>query len=283
MNEKLDQELYLPLIILALEEDLHSGDVSTEAMVYHGDASAHIIAKENGVLAGTDVVEAVFLRLDSSLKIKKYSEDGSGVSAGESVLSIAGNGAAILSAERTALNFLGRMSGVATMTHHFTEAISHTHCRILDTRKTMPLLRDLDKYAVRCGGGQNHRRGLYDMILIKENHIRYAGSLEAAIDRALAWRDKYSPDMKIEIETTALDECRRAMRYPVDIIMLDHFNLKNMQCAVTEKPAGIQLEASGNVSLATVREIAETGVDFISVGAITHSASVFDFSLLFQV
>ncbi|MBW6458079.1 MAG: carboxylating nicotinate-nucleotide diphosphorylase [FCB group bacterium] len=265
----------------ALEEDLGSGDVTTLAIRSGMSAKADIISKQEGVLAGIDVAKRVFELLDPALDINCLKKDGDLLKKGDTVLSLSGSGSSMLGAERTALNLLGRMSGIATLTRAYVDKLRGTGCKILDTRKTMPNLRILDKYAVTCGGGENHRFGLYDMILIKENHIRWAGGIEKALVHALAYARPR--ELKIEIEVTDLDEFETALAYPVDMIMLDHFSLDDMRRAVALNTKGILLEASGNMGLEHVRAVAETGVHVISVGALTHSATCFDFSLLFHV
>ena len=264
----------------ALAEDIQDGDITCEALDIHHAAEAHIVSKQHGILSGINVARKVFQFLDPDLSVICLKEDGDTLHSGEKVLTLKGSASSILSAERTALNFMGHLSGIATLTRAFVREISHTKCRILDTRKTTPLFRSLEKYAVTCGGGNNHRGGLWDMILIKENHIRATGDLEIALKKALAWNQKRPNPVKTEIEVTHLEEFQKACAYPVDMIMLDHFSLEDMKEAVRMCPTSIALEASGNVTLKTVRAIAETGVHFISSGSLTHSAPQFDFSLL---
>jgi nicotinate-nucleotide pyrophosphorylase (carboxylating) len=263
-------------IRLALEEDLGAGDITTASIVPN-DARAHarLIAKQDGIVAGLDVAEAVFLELDRGVKFKALVPEGSRVSSGQVLAEIGGPARAILSAERTALNFLGRMSGIATLTRQFVDAVAGTPARILDTRKTAPGLRAFDKLAVRRGGGANHRLGLYDMILIKDNHIDLAGSLVEAIRRAQA----AETGLEIEVEARTLDEVQAALGAGARRILLDNMSLSMMKEAVAIGGGRARLEASGNVSLDNIREIAQTGVDDISIGALTHSARVFDMSL----
>jgi nicotinate-nucleotide pyrophosphorylase (carboxylating) len=265
----------------ALKEDIGSGDVTTLAIHSDITAKADIVSKQEGVLAGIEVAGRVFRIADPNLNITYLKKDGDLLKSGDTVLSLSGKGASILGAERTALNLLGRMSGIATLTRAYAEKVRGTGCKILDTRKTIPNLRFLDKYAVTCGGGENHRFGLYDMILIKENHIRWAGGIEKALVHALAYARPRG--LKIEIEVTDPDEFEAALAFPVDMIMLDHFSLDDMRKAVTMNTKGILLEASGNMGLEHVRAVAETGVHVISVGALTHSVTCFDLSLLFHV
>jgi nicotinate-nucleotide pyrophosphorylase (carboxylating) len=263
-------------IRLALEEDLGAGDITTASIVPN-DARAHarLIAKQDGIVAGLDVAEAVFLELDRSVSFKALVPEGSRVSSGQVLAEIGAPARAILSAERTALNFLGRMSGIATLTRQFVDAVAGTPARILDTRKTAPGLRAFDKLAVRRGGGANHRLGLYDMILIKDNHIDFAGSLVEAIRRAQA----AETGLEIEVEARTIDEVQAALDAGARRILLDNMGPSMMKEAVAIGGGRARLEASGNVSLDNIREIAQTGVDDISIGALTHSARVFDMSL----
>lgn len=269
------------IIERALSEDIGSGDVTAMAMKIDLDAKAHIISKEQGVLAGIAVAEHVFRKLDPGADVHLLKKDGEQLSAGEHILRISAKGNSILRAERTALNILGRMCGIATLAKTYVERVKGTRCRIVDTRKTMPNLRVLDKYAVTCGGAENHRYGLYDMILIKENHIRWAGGIKKALQAAVRFAE--IQDLKVEVEVTNLDEYKKALEFPVDMVMLDHFSLQDLQTAVTADHGPVLLEASGNVNLHSVRSIAETGVDIISVGELTHSVKSHDLSLLFDV
>ena len=268
------------IINRALTEDIGSGDATSLAMQIELSAKAEIVSKQTGILSGVDVAKRVFQLHDNSLDIQIYKEDGELLKASDVILTIKGEGRSILTAERTALNIIGRMSGIATLAQEFVRKVEGTKCRILDTRKTMPNLRVLDKYAVTCGGGFNHRYALYDMILIKENHIRWAGGLEKALESAM---DYAGPrDLDIEIEVTDLDEYKRAIKYPIKMIMLDHFTLDELRTAVSIDHGAILLEASGDVNLDTVTDIAGTGIDVVSVGALTHSVINYDFSLLFH-
>jgi nicotinate-nucleotide pyrophosphorylase (carboxylating) len=266
----------------ALAEDIQDGDITCKALDIHHTAEAHIVSKQQGVLCGISVAHRVFQHLDSRLSVTCLKKDRDTLRSGEHVLTLKGSASSILSAERTALNFMGHLSGIATLTRAFVREISHTRCKILDTRKTTPLYRSLEKYAVSCGGGENHRKGLWDMILIKENHIRAVGDIDTTLKRVVTWNQQNKSPVKIEIEVTNLEEFRKACNYPIDMIMLDHFSLEDMKTAVKSCPESITIEASGNVTLKTVRSIAETGVHFISSGTLTHSAPQFDFSLLFD-
>jgi nicotinate-nucleotide pyrophosphorylase (carboxylating) len=275
------QERIDKIIRDALAEDIGAGDATGLAMGAGPAASADIIAKDRGVLAGVRVARRVFQVRDPVLEVECCKRDGQWLSPGETVLKVRGGGASILAAERTALNILGRMCGIATLAKRYVREVEGTTCRIFDTRKTMPGLRVLDKCAVTCGGAENHRFGLYDMILVKENHIRWAGGIRRALQRAA---DYAAPrDLRVETEVTSLEEYGIALEYPVDIIMLDHFSLNELKSAVNTEHGSILLEASGDIDLGRVRAVAETGVDIISVGELTHSAPAFDLSLLFHV
>ncbi len=271
------------IISLALQEDLGSGDVTTEA-VYSGnrEVEALLIAKEPGILAGLDIAGYIFRQLDSRVRITGYREDGDQVDNGDSIALISGRADAVLKGERTALNFMQRMSGIATRTRNYLNLISNTGASILDTRKTAPGLRLLDKQAVRTGGGENHRTGLFDRYLIKENHINVAGGITEAIDKCVNHRQKHSENLLIEVEVKNLEETKQAIAHEkCDIILLDNMSLSDMAEAVKLANGDKKLEASGNVSEHTVRDIAETGVDYISIGEITHSVKALDISLLF--
>jgi nicotinate-nucleotide pyrophosphorylase (carboxylating) len=275
MDEKLKTAI-VQCIERALEEDVGSGDVTTNSIV-PDDAtmSGEIIAKQEGVVAGLDIVLATFLVLSQDVEFIAHVEEGAAVKSRTILAKVIGPARALLTAERVALNILGRMSGIATLTRQFVDAIAGTGAAILDTRKTAPGLRLLDKLAVQRGGAHNHRMGLYDMILIKDNHIDFAGSIEAAVNRARA----SDINLKIEIEARTLDDVHQALRLDVDRIMLDNMMLEDMREAVELVRGRVELEASGNVRLENVHQIAETGVDFISVGALTHSPRVFDVSM----
>ena len=260
----------------ALVEDVGSGDATTNSIVpMSAKAKVQIVAKQSGVIAGLDIARTVFLQLDEQIAFTPQLADGSAVSPGEVVVEVYGSARALLTGERTALNFLGRMSGIATLTHQFVEAVAGTHAVILDTRKTAPGLRLIDKLAVKLGGGQNHRHGLFDMVLIKDNHIDYAGSLREAVRRV---RDS-GMNLEIEVEARSIKEVKEALEMKVERILLDNMTTATMREAVELNAGAAKLEASGNVTLATVREIAETGVDYISIGALTHSPQTFDVSL----
>jgi nicotinate-nucleotide pyrophosphorylase (carboxylating) len=274
----------LDCIRRALDEDIGTGDATTLSIV-PPDATmrGQIIAKQDGVIAGLDVARAAYELLDSSVDFSAQLADGSRVTRAGVLALVSGRTSSLLTAERTALNFLGRMSGIATLTRLFVDAVAGTRSVILDTRKTAPGLRLVDKLAVKLGGGGNHRIGLYDMILIKDNHIDYAGGIEEAVRRARTAMLDNLPNclpggLPIEVETRTLDDVNVALKLGVERILLDNMSIEMMAEAVTLTNGRAKLEASGNVTLETVRRIAETGVDFISVGALTHSAKVFDVS-----
>lgn len=273
-TSKLSDEI-LATIRQALNEDIGSGDVTTESIIPEGAVMrGHIIAKQEGIIAGLDVAEAVYEMVEPSVEFAALVNESTRVDNRQPLALVAGPTRGLLIAERTALNFLGRISGIATLTRQFVDAVSGTKAIILDTRKTAPGLRTLDKLAVKRGGGQNHRIGLYDMILIKDNHIDYAGSITEAVKRARA----AAGGLKIEVEARTLEDVREALSIHVERILLDNMTPEKMAEAVGITAGQAKLEASGNVTLETVRSIAETGVDFISIGALTHSAKVFDVS-----
>jgi len=267
-----------PLIELAIGEDIGPGDATGEAVLPAGQRlHGLVMVKATGVVAGLPVMEAVFGRIDPAIEFIPLASDGQEVVPGEVVAEVHGPARSLLAAERTALNFLQRMSGIATLTRQYVDAVSHTQAAILDTRKTAPGFRVLDKYAVRMGGGRNHRDGLYDMILIKDNHIEAAGGIRPAIRLARTLH----PELPIEVEVRNLEELREALRAdpPLDRIMLDNMGLETMREAVAITSGKVELEASGGVTLASVGAIAGTGVDCISVGALTHSVRALDVSL----
>lgn len=257
--------------------DLTCGDVTSSATLREETTlRGQIRTKAEGVVAGLPVVAALFQLVSPGLSLEMKAEDGERVDGGEVLAAVSGPGRALLTAERPALNLLGRCSGIATLTRRFVKAVEGTGTRILDTRKTAPGLRRLDKYAVRQGGGMNHRLGLFDMVLIKDNHIDAAGSITGAVERVREVRGK---DFPIEVEVKTLDELDEALTLEPTRILLDNMTLDEMRRAARRSGGRVPLEASGNVVLGGVRTIAETGVDFISVGALTHSAPVFDVSL----
>lgn len=268
----------------ALAEDVGAGDVTTLSTVPPGAmASACMVAREPMVVCGLPVAAAVFKELSPSIEIEHLAEDGAQAARGQTLLRLRGPAGAILTAERVALNFVQRLSGVATLTARFVQAVAGTRARILDTRKTTPGLRQLEKYAVARGGGANHRAGLYDRVLIKDNHLAALrleppNAIEAAVRRA---RDKY-PALPVEVEADTLGQVEQALLAGADVILLDNMSNEDMRSAVWLVNGRAKTEASGGVTLASVRAIAETGVDFISVGGLTHSARACDVALDFE-
>ncbi len=268
------------IIQTALEEDIGLGDITTEVTITPGTmARAELVAKEDFVLAGIDVAGKVFKTVDSGIDFEKLLQDGSQIRKGEVLAWLRGPAASLLTGERVALNLMQRMCAIASLTSRYVEAVAGTQAVIVDTRKTAPGLRVLDKYSVRMGGGRNHRIGLFDGVLIKENHVVAAGGIGAAISRA---RLKLPHTLKIEIETRNFDEVEQALAAAADIIMLDNMSLDEMRQAVALVDGRALTEASGGVNLETVADIAATGVDIISVGALTHSIKAADISMLFD-
>jgi len=264
----------------ALNEDIGKGDITTSAIVKKDIIGlGELLVKQDGVIAGLDVLETLYSIFDPELKFKKNKNDGEKVTSGQVAATIEGSIASILTTERTALNFLQRMSGIATSANTFVKNIKHTNAKILDTRKTAPGLRYIDKLAVKISGCENHRIGLYDMFLIKDNHIVAAGSITKAVNACKKYRKSKGSNFKIEVETTNLEQVAEALKCNVDFIMLDNFNIKEMEEAVKLIDGKCKIEASGGIDLSTVKQIAETGVDFISVGALTHSVKALDISL----
>ena len=263
----------------ALQEDMPNGDITSESVIPAGSRSeAYFLAKEDGILAGLPVASRVFERLDPSIIFIERFREGSAFRQSDRLARVKGPTIALLKGERTALNFLQRLCGIATITRRFVEAVAGTKTRILDTRKTTPGLRLLEKYAVRVAGGTNHRVSLSDMVLIKDNHLRRVGSVSEAVRRA---RAAARPGTRVEVEAAHLLQVREALAAKVDMIMLDNMSVETMRQAVGLAAGRVPLEASGNMTLDRVRAVAETGVDFISVGALTHSAKAIDISLDF--
>jgi nicotinate-nucleotide pyrophosphorylase (carboxylating) len=265
------------LIDLALEEDIGSGDITTDCLIPpQSIGSANIIAKEPLVLSGLDIAREVFVRFDPNIIWLNYYQDGEAIDSGASVVDISGNLRALLTAERVALNFLQRLSGIATLTRSYTKRFGNSDARLVDTRKTTPGWRVLEKYAVRVGGASNHRMGLYDGILIKDNHIAACGGIKEAVSHI---RERISHLMKIEVETSTLQEVRDALSVGVDIIMLDNMTIPKIQEAVELIDKQAIVEISGGITDSDLEELAQTGVDIISVGALTHSARCVDLSM----
>lgn len=279
MNEELLKAIE-PLIDAGLKEDVNTGDLTTDLLVpAHQQTKAILVAKADGIIAGLPLVERVFQKLDPSVQFMPACKDGDHVKKGDLIATIVGAYRALLTGERLALNFLQRLSGIATETNKYVEAVKAYKTEILDTRKTVPGLRLLDKYAVKAGGGTNHRIGLYDMVMIKDNHIAVAGGIAKAVQ---AIRPNISPSIKIEVETTTLAEVQEAIAAGADIIMLDNMDNETMRKAVELINGRAKVEASGNMNLERVREVAATGVDYISIGALTHSVTAMDISQKIQ-
>jgi nicotinate-nucleotide pyrophosphorylase (carboxylating) len=269
------------VVDMALDEDLALGDVTTQALISPDeDGVAYMVSKSDGVLAGMSVATAVFSRVDSALRIREPVGDGSKVHQGDRLAFIEGPVASILRAERVALNFLQRLSGIATETAKYVEAVSGTKAIITDTRKTTPGLRILEKYAVRAGGGHNHRENLGDGILVKDNHLEVLRSRGMGIREAIIKARKYtSNNMKVEVEVESVEQAQEALSTGADIIMLDNMNCDDMVQVVGLAKGKALIEASGGITLDNVRAVAETGVDIISIGALTHSVKAMDISL----
>lgn len=273
------QQLIAVQVKLALAEDVGAGDLTAQLIPADTPAQGKVISREHAVLCGTQWFDETFSQIDSRVRVTWAAADGDLVQPNQQLCSLEGPARALLTGERTALNFLQLLSGTATVTRQYADAVAGTNCRILDTRKTLPGLRLAQKYAVRCGGGTNHRIGLYDAILVKENHIAAAGSIAAAVAAAR----RLNSQVLLEVEVENLDELTQALDAKVDRILLDNFTLEEMRRAVgitrQHANAGTQLEASGNVTLDSLRTIAQTGVDFISVGGLTKHVRAVDLSM----
>jgi nicotinate-nucleotide pyrophosphorylase (carboxylating) len=267
------------IIKLALAEDIGSGDVTSRYLDLDPvSTQAFMIAKAAGVLAGVDIAKQVFKTIDPDLRITIYRKDGDHVKPKEEILRVEGKAASILQGERTALNFLQRLSGIATQTRSMADQLKGTNTRLLDTRKTTPLLRGLEKYAVRVGGGFNHRFGLYDMIMLKENHIRSCGTITEAVRRIRMHNTSY----KVEVEVTNAEELAEAVACGVDRVMLDNMDLPSIRTAVKKYGKKVELEISGGITADNIKSYARAGVHFISSGSLTHSYRSLDISLLFK-
>jgi nicotinate-nucleotide pyrophosphorylase (carboxylating) len=267
------------IVDVALREDMPDGDVTSDNVIPTDSVSrAVLLAKQQGILVGLPVAQRVFEALDPDVSFDALRSDGEGIDPGDRLAVVAGNTIALLKGERTALNFMQRLSGIATLTRRYVEALEGTETRLLDTRKTTPGLRMLEKYAVKMGGGENHRLNLSDMVMLKDNHIRLVGSIAEAVRRA---RSSIDPAIKIEVETTTLAEVREAVESGADMIMLDNMILETIKESVDWVDGRVPLEVSGNVDLEGIRRIARLGVDFISVGRLTHSFHSLDISMDF--
>lgn len=261
----------------ALAEDIGDGDVSAELIDADSVLETRLLIREDAVLCGTEWFDEAFRQCAPDIQINWLASDGDCISADTVICEVSGPARALLTAERSALNFLQTLSGTATMTRHYADLIKHTQCRILDTRKTIPLLRRAQKYAVRCGGGLNHRIGLFDAYLIKENHLAACGSIAEAVDRAR----RSHPDLLLEVEVESIDQLKAAIDAGADRALLDNFTIEETRQAVALNDKRIQLEASGNITEQSLIEIARTGVDFVSIGALTKHLRAIDYSLRF--
>ncbi|MBD3373472.1 carboxylating nicotinate-nucleotide diphosphorylase [candidate division KSB1 bacterium] len=281
MNDLFKQPEITQLVKSALEEDLGSrGDITSKAINDDKTIQAEIIMKESGVLAGLDLARLVFEYDDESIEFKSLVSEGDFHSKGCAVARITGKVVSVLQAERTALNFLGRLSGIATQTFHFVRLINEFDTTILDTRKTTPGWRALEKYAVRTGGGQNHRMGLWDMFLIKDNHITAAGGIRLAVEKCRQYMKNQNFNAKIQVEACTLEMVQECLDQEIDVIMLDNMSIDEMRRAVERVDGKIPLEASGNMNMESLYDVAQIGVDYISVGALTHSARNLDLTML---
>ena len=281
MPEPLALDEYVPLVEAALAEDIGDGDATTLALVPEGAvATGVMLAREPLVMAGVELAIAVFQQVDQRIEFGIEIFDGQQAALGQTLVRVQGPARALLIAERTALNFIQRLAGVATLTAQFVEEVAGTGVTILDTRKTTPGWRALEKYAVACGGGSNHRIGLFDQVMIKDNHLV---ALDGDIVQAVALAREASPGLKIEVEVDTLEQVRAALQARADIILLDNMEVEELRASVELINSCTKTEASGGVTLETVREIAETGVDFISIGALTHSAPSVDIALEFDL
>ena len=265
----------------AIEEDIQTGDHTSLACIPKNKTSkAELIAKENGIVAGIAVAKKVFELVDSRLEVDSFYDDGDVVEKSDLVMLVKGSAQSILQAERLALNFIQRMSGIATLTNRFVQALKGTNTKVLDTRKTTPMFRQFEKMAVKIGGGENHRFGLWDMIMIKDNHIAYSGGIEQAISAVKSYLNKKNLDLRIEIETASIAQVKEVLAVGgVHRIMLDNFKIPELKKAVKLIDKQYETEASGGITLENARDYAATGVDYISVGALTHSYKSLDLSL----
>jgi nicotinate-nucleotide pyrophosphorylase (carboxylating) len=261
----------------ALAEDVGTGDITAALIPEQQRSTAHILCREDAIICGAAWFDEVFRQVDNNISIDWHVHDGDNVQANQEICILKGSSRSLLTAERTALNFLQTLSAIATQTHAYVEAIKDTGARVLDTRKTLPGLRTAEKYAVACGGGHNHRMGLFDAFLIKENHIKAAGSIAAAVQAA---RTQH-PELKVEVEVENLEELQDALSVGADQILLDNMTLSRLREAVTINNGRAKLEASGGVTLTSIRDIANTGVDYISVGSLTKNIIAIDLSMRF--
>ena len=279
-SEYVTEERLNHFIVEALKEDVGDGDHSTLAIIPEEEKNrARLLVKEDGILAGVDLAQYIFIFFDKNLQFNQLMQDGDPMKVGDIAFTIEGSARSILTCERLVLNCMQRMSGIATLSHRMSEEIKHTKAKLLDTRKTTPNFRLLEKWAVVIGGGNNHRFGLYDMIMLKDNHIDFAGSITKAVDQTRKYLSKNNLNLKIEVETRNLEEVREALEVKPDRIMLDNFSVEDTRKAVEMIGSLSETEASGGITLETLKIVAETGVDFISSGAVIHSARNIDLSL----
>jgi nicotinate-nucleotide pyrophosphorylase (carboxylating) len=282
----MNPEKFKYLVELALEEDIGKGDITAQTVCSDAKIHAVIVSKGEGVIAGLEIAKLVFMQISGSIDFREIIKDGEKVRKNQIIAHLEGKARDILTSERTALNFLNHLSGIATLTSQYVEKVKSYGCKILDTRKTTPALRELEKYAVRMGGGNNHRKGLYDMVLIKDNHLKLMPR-DLKIKKMLSSvKKKIHKGMKIEIEVDDLKQLKQIYSSDIDIVMLDNMSISDMKKAASwvksenaKSKKNVLLEASGRINLSNVEEIAKTGVDFISIGEITHSAPSFDTSL----
>jgi len=276
---------YIPFIEQALKEDVQTGDYSTLASIDKGTKGKAVLKiKDNGILAGVRVAEAIFKHIQPDCHIRILKQDGESMTKGDIAFELEANIHTILTGERLALNCMQRMSGIATLTHQYVQKISHTSAKVLDTRKTTPLFRQLEKEAVKIGGGHNHRFGLYDMIMLKDNHIDFCGGIKKAILKTVDYIKNNNLDLKIEIETRSLQDIEEVLAVGhVDRIMLDNFNPELLAQGVQIINRQYETEASGGINMSNITAYAETGVDYISIGALTHQAQSLDLSLKAQL
>ncbi|MCQ2195459.1 MAG: carboxylating nicotinate-nucleotide diphosphorylase [Paludibacteraceae bacterium] len=276
----IENDLIESLLNLAFAEDIGDGDHSTLSCIpADKKGKAKLLIKEPGVLAGVEVAKKVFHKFDPELKIEVFINDGAEVKPGDIAFTVEGKDQSLLQTERTVLNIMQRMSGIATTTRKYVKVIDGLHTRLLDTRKTTPGLRVLEKMAVKIGGGTNHRMGLFDMVMLKDNHVDFAGGIEKAVNKTKAYLKEKGKDLKIEVEVRNLDELRQALAVGVDRVMFDNFDIPTTKEAVKIVNGQVETESSGGITIDTLRSYAECGVDFISVGALTHSVKGLDMSL----
>jgi len=281
----MNSDLFDKCIDLSISEDIGDGDHSSLCCLNPNRMGvAKLTAKDNGVIAGIDVAKKVFAKLDSSLKFNPLLKDGDTIEPGKLIFTVEGSEISILSAERLVLNIMQRMSGIATQTRKYVEAVKGTKTKILDTRKTTPGFRIFEKEAVKIGGGTNHRFGLFDMIMLKDNHIDFAGGIEKAIDSAISYLKENNKNLKIEVETRSIDDVNRVLKHGgVDRVMLDNFTPEQTIEAVKLINGAVEVESSGGITIDTIRDYAVCGVDFISVGALTHQVKSLDMSLTVEM